>query len=71
MSGAIATVETSRRRDDRDFRVLLHRIIDGQLGDQWIYILGPLIGGLIGGLVHAMFREPERRPDSGTQVSTP
>jgi aquaporin Z len=52
-------------------RSLTPAIIDGHFTDQWIYIAGPLIGGLIGGLVHAMFEEPERRPESGTQVSTP
>jgi aquaporin Z len=52
-------------------RSLTPAIIDGHFTDQWIYIVGPLIGAAIGGFVHATFREPERRPEAGTQVSTP
>lgn len=52
-------------------RSITPAIIDGHFTDQWIYIIGPLIGALIAGFVHATFHEPERRPEAGTQVSTP
>ncbi len=52
-------------------RSLAPAIVAGHFHDLWIYIVGPLVGAAIGGLVHATFREPERRPESGTQVSTP
>jgi glycerol uptake facilitator-like aquaporin len=52
-------------------RSITPAIVDGNFTDQWIYIIGPLIGAVIAGLVHASFHEPARRPEAGTQVSTP
>jgi MIP family channel proteins len=33
-------------------------IVAGDLGNVWIYIVGPLVGGIAAGFVHTYFREP-------------